>query len=146
MARLWSCPSIVQYTWRRKQKSRIDSQVKKLKCQDTLHQSTTPSSELSALRHMIQYVPGSTGLDSTSQSNIWWSLIRSKHNDLLNYFVHDKRDLSPAYVKHCEKFLDSICWPSYYGGSNTGGKIFKVKKQQASSSKRQASSNKLDRA
>ena len=64
----------------------------------------------------------------------------------MNYFVHDKRDLSPAYVKSCEKFLDSICWPSYYGGSNTGGKIFKVKKLQASSSKRHASSNKLDRA
>jgi len=35
-------------------------------------------------------------------------LIRSKHNDLLNYFVHDKRDLSPAYVKSCEKFLKEI--------------------------------------
>jgi len=35
-------------------------------------------------------------------------MIRSKHNDLLNYFVHDKRDLSPAYVKSCEKFLKEI--------------------------------------
>ena len=34
--------------------------------------------------------------------------VRSKHNDLLNYFVHDTRDLSPAYVKHCEKFLKEI--------------------------------------
>ena len=34
--------------------------------------------------------------------------VRSKHNDLLNYFVHDKRDLSRAYVKHCEKFLKEI--------------------------------------
>ena len=34
--------------------------------------------------------------------------VRSKHNDLLNYFVHDKRDLSPAYVKKCEKFLKEI--------------------------------------
>jgi len=25
--------------------------------------------------------------------------IRSKHNDLLNYFIHDKQDLSPAYVR-----------------------------------------------
>jgi len=57
-------------------------------------------------------------------------MIRSKHNDLLNYFVHDKRDLSPAYVKSCEKFLKEISL-----------------KQQAASSKRQASSNKgLDRA
>ena len=31
--------------------------------------------------------------------------IRSKHNDLLNYFVHDTRDLSPAYVKKCRAFL-----------------------------------------
>ena len=35
-------------------------------------------------------------------------MIRSKHNDLLNYFVHDKRDLSRAYVKSCEKFLKEI--------------------------------------
>ena len=34
--------------------------------------------------------------------------IRSKHNDLLNYFVHDKRDLSRAYRKSCEKFLKEI--------------------------------------
>ena len=34
--------------------------------------------------------------------------IRSKHNNLLNYFVHDKRDLSRAYVKSCEKFLKEI--------------------------------------
>ena len=31
--------------------------------------------------------------------------VRSKHNDLLNYFIHDERDLSPAYVKKCERFL-----------------------------------------
>ena len=34
--------------------------------------------------------------------------IRSKHNDLMNYFIHDKRDLSPAYVKKCELFLWSL--------------------------------------
>ena len=34
--------------------------------------------------------------------------IRSKHNNLLNYFVHDKRDLSRAYRKSCEKFLKEI--------------------------------------
>ena len=45
--------------------------------------------------------------------------IRSKHNDLLNYFIHDRRDLSPAYVASCEKFLKSL-------------------KPQATSSKRQA--------
>jgi len=35
-------------------------------------------------------------------------IIRSKHNDLLNYFIHDERDLSPAYVKSCKKFLKKI--------------------------------------
>ena len=34
--------------------------------------------------------------------------IRSKHNDLLNYFIHDERDLSPAYVASCRKFLKEI--------------------------------------
>jgi len=26
----------------------------------------------------------------------------------MNYFIHDKRDLSPAYVKSCKKFLKEI--------------------------------------
>ena len=34
--------------------------------------------------------------------------IRSKHNDLLNYFIHDEKDLSPAYVRKCKKYLDEI--------------------------------------
>ena len=34
--------------------------------------------------------------------------IRSKHSNLLNYFIHDRRDLSPAYVKSCEKFLKKL--------------------------------------
>ena len=34
--------------------------------------------------------------------------IRSKHNDLLNYFIHDPRDLSRAYVRSCEKFLREL--------------------------------------
>ena len=50
--------------------------------------------------------------------------IRSKHNNLLNYFIHDKRDLSPAYVRSCEKFFKEIS-----------------RKRQASSNKRQASSS-----
>ena len=49
--------------------------------------------------------------------------IRSKHSNLLNYFIHDKRDLSPAYVRSCEKFLEEVS-----------------RKHQAASSKRQASS------
>ena len=35
-------------------------------------------------------------------------MIRSKHNNLLNYFICDKRDLSPAYVRSCEKFLEEV--------------------------------------
>jgi|7_EtaG_2_1085326.scaffolds.fasta_scaffold124888_2 hypothetical protein len=66
--------------------------------------------------------------------------IKSKHNNLLNYFIHDHQDLSPAYVRSCEKFFDSICWPKYYGGTNTNGKIYKLNKPQAASSKRQAPS------
>ena len=34
--------------------------------------------------------------------------IRSKHSNLLNYFIHDRRDLSPAYVASCEKFLKGL--------------------------------------
>ena len=26
----------------------------------------------------------------------------------MNYFIHDERDLSPAYVKSCRKFLKEI--------------------------------------
>ena len=26
----------------------------------------------------------------------------------MNYFIHNERDLSPAYVKSCEKFLKEI--------------------------------------
>ena len=34
--------------------------------------------------------------------------VRSKHSNLLNYFIHDRRDLSPAYVRSCEKFFKSL--------------------------------------
>ena len=34
--------------------------------------------------------------------------IKSKHNNLLNYFIHDRRDLSPAYVRSCEKYFKEI--------------------------------------
>ena len=51
--------------------------------------------------------------------------IKSKHNNLLNYFICDKRDLAPAYVRKCEKYLEEIS-----------------RKHQASSGKRQAASGK----
>ena len=35
-------------------------------------------------------------------------MIRSKHNNLLNYFIHDRQDLSPAYVRSCEKFFKEL--------------------------------------
>ena len=62
-------------------------------------------------------------------------MIRSKHNDLLNYFVHDKRDLSPAYVKKCEKFFKDI---EQREGIKFAGKF----KPQAPRSKLQAASSK----
>ena len=34
--------------------------------------------------------------------------IRSKHNNLLNYFLYDKKDLSKAYVRKCKNFIDNI--------------------------------------
>ena len=34
--------------------------------------------------------------------------IRSKHNNLLNYFIYDEKDLSSAYVDKCERFIDSL--------------------------------------
>jgi len=36
--------------------------------------------------------------------------VRSRHNNLLNYFIHDKRDLSPTYVASCEKYLEEISY------------------------------------
>ena len=59
--------------------------------------------------------------------------VRSKHNSLLNYFLYDKQDLSPAYVRKCEEFIDSL-------GSAKLADCFKMEKPQASSTKRQASS------
>ena len=47
--------------------------------------------------------------------------IKSKHSNLLNYFIHDRWALSPAYVRSCEKFLKEVST-----------------KQQAPSLKRQA--------
>jgi len=49
---------------------------------------------------------------------------RIKHNDLLPWFTQDHGTLPAAYLASCNKFFKSI-------------------KPQASSSKRQASSNKL---
>jgi hypothetical protein len=34
--------------------------------------------------------------------------VRSKKNNLLNYFLYDDKQLSPAYVKSCKKFFKEI--------------------------------------
>lgn len=60
--------------------------------------------------------------------------IRSKHNNLLNYFIHDERDLSPAYVKKCERFL----WSLRNAGLITKQAANTLFRLQASSAKRQA--------
>ena len=65
---------------------------------------------------------------------------RIKHNDLTHYFMTPHEQLPASYLASCEKFFDSICWPQYYGGTNTKGKIYKLQapsfKQQAPSFKR----------
>ena len=58
--------------------------------------------------------------------------VRSKHNDLMNYFMHDARDLSPAYVKKCERFL----WSLRNDGLITKPQANRRFKQQAASVKR----------
>ena len=57
----------------------------------------------------------------------------------MNYFVHDTRDLSPAYVKKCERFL----WSLRNAGLITKPQANTLFKLQATSSKRQAASVKL---
>ena len=61
--------------------------------------------------------------------------VRSSHNSLLNYFLYDKQDLSPAYIRKCEEFIDSL-------GSAKLADCFKMQKPQASSLKQQAASSK----
>ena len=34
--------------------------------------------------------------------------IRSKHDNLLNYFIYDNKDLSKKYVENSKKFLERI--------------------------------------
>ena len=34
--------------------------------------------------------------------------VRSKHNNLLNYFLYDNKYLSNAYVRKCKNFIDDI--------------------------------------
>ena len=59
--------------------------------------------------------------------------VRSSHNSLLNYFLYDKQDLSPAYIRKCEEFIDSL-------GSAKLADGFNMQKPQAPSDKQQAAS------
>ena len=34
--------------------------------------------------------------------------VRSKHNNLLNYFIYDNKDLSKEYIRNCEIFFKEI--------------------------------------
>lgn len=34
--------------------------------------------------------------------------VRSKHNNLLNYFLHDEKYLSKKYVSKCKKFFEEL--------------------------------------
>ena len=54
----------------------------------------------------------------------------------MNYFVHDTRDLSPAYVKKCERFL----WSLRHAGLITKPQANILFKLQAASLKLQAPS------
>jgi len=56
--------------------------------------------------------------------------VRSNHNSLLNYFLYEEKDLSRAYVKKCQTFIDSL-------GSR---KLADCMKMQAASGKPQATS------
>ena len=59
--------------------------------------------------------------------------VRSNHNSLLNYFLYEEKDLSRAYVKKCQTFIDNL-------GSR---KLADCMKLQAPSTKQQAIKNKL---
>jgi len=61
---------------------------------------------------------------------------RIRHNDLLPWFTMDHGQLPASYLKSTQAFFDSICWPRYYGGvPDLDGKIFRLKKPQATSVK-----------
>jgi hypothetical protein len=54
--------------------------------------------------------------------------VRSKHSNLLNFFIYDEQDLSPAYVRKCEEFIDSL------GPDRKLADCFKMKKPRKKAS------------
>jgi len=57
----------------------------------------------------------------------------------MNYFIHDERDLSPAYVRKCKKFFKELKEPDAWIRRKLQASSAKA---QASSAKRQAPRNK----
>jgi len=57
----------------------------------------------------------------------------------MNYFIHDERDLSPAYVRKCKKFFKELKEPDAWIRRKLQASSIKL---QASSFKRQAPSAK----
>jgi hypothetical protein len=66
---------------------------------------------------------------------------RIKHNDLTHYFIREHSTLPAAYLASCEKFFKA-------GREDAAmyKRQIKEHKQQASSTKRQAASFKLDKS
>ena len=56
----------------------------------------------------------------------------------MNYFIHDERDLSPAYVRKCKKFFKELKEPdawirrqasSAIKGTHSKGKTLKIERK-----------------
>lgn len=47
--------------------------------------------------------------------------VRSNHNNLLNYFLYDKKDLSKEYKRKCDKFFKEI---------ETNNKEYRIKNEK----------------
>ena len=53
-------------------------------------------------------MPLKSGKKNKNERKLKIMTIRSKHNNLLNYFLYDEKDLSKAYVRKCKNFIDNI--------------------------------------
>ncbi len=73
-----------------------------IKKNSTLSNGSVTKNKCSHVNHEDEAAQGS--LPALSSSSI-----RSKHNNLLNYFIYDHKLLSKAYVRKCKKFLETHC-------------------------------------
>jgi hypothetical protein len=46
--------------------------------------------------------------DKQATNGVSMSKVRSKHNDLLNYFLYDEKYLSKKYVSKCKKLFKEL--------------------------------------